>query len=311
MTVLVTGATGLIGNNVVRNFTETRPEQKIRCLVRPGADPRPLAGLRVEIVEGDITDANSVISACNGATAVIHCAALVHIGWTLQKDMQAINVDGTRNIARAARVAGARLVHVSSADTLRPARERQIPYVASKIAAEQAVQDEVARGLDAVVVRPSFVLGPNDWKPSSGSAFLAASTGWVPFAPRGELSLCDVRDVAIAISNALDSENLGGHYNLAGHNIRWLDALRLFARCGGQWPPVCRFDPLADRAVGLGGDLVGRLTGRESAVNSALMRLARSTTNLDDGQARSDLDYVNRPLEETLRDTWRWFSDSD
>src|SRR5262245_56713808 len=108
MRTLVTGATGLLGNNIVRQLLAVG--HKVRVLARPTADPRPLAGLEVETMAGDVRDALAAKRACQGINAVIHAAGHVHIGWR-QADMhRAVNVEGTRNIAVATREAGARLV---------------------------------------------------------------------------------------------------------------------------------------------------------------------------------------------------------
>ncbi len=307
MTVLVTGATGLVGNNVVRRLLAGGPRASVRCLVRKTSDQRPLEGLNTETAVGDVTDAASLDRVFEHVSAVIHCAAMVHIGWTGGEALKLANIVGTRNVADAARRAGVRMVHVSSADTLRTAGVDRIPYVSTKKAAEDEMREHIAGGLDAVIVKPAFILGPYDWKTSSGAALLAAATGWVPFAPRGSLNACDARDVAMAIVNALDKTSGGDEYTLGGHRISWLEALRRFSRLGRRWPPICRFDPLAQRAVGVAADMVGRISGREPLLNSAVMRLAGQNIELDDRNARSDLGYANRPLDETLDDTWRWF----
>ncbi len=309
MTVLVTGATGLVGNNVVRHLVETMPGVPVRCLVRESSDRRPLSGLPVETFAGDITDELSVRRAVEGATAVIHSAAMVRIGWTGESGMRRVNVEGTANIAEACRKSGVRLLLVSTVDTMRPADLHSVPYVATKIAAEAVIRAEIGAGLDAVIVRPAFVLGPNDWKPSSGRVLLAAGAGWVPFAPRGDTSICDARDVAAAILAALGGGRTGGSYVLGGHDMSWIAALRLFARAGNAWPPLCRFDPVAQRKVGLAGDLAAKLGFTEPAVNSAAMRLAGDKTPFDSSAARAELGYANRPLAETVGDAWNWFRD--
>lgn len=306
MKVLVTGATGLIGNNVVRHLLDDDDPPAIRCLVRGSSDPRPLAGLPVEIATVDVTDAVSLERAADGVDAVIHCAGEVYIGWSRLEPIRAANVDGTRAVAAAARKAGARLIHVSTIDVLRSERFAAIPYVATKKAAETAVAAEIDAGLDAVIIRPAFVLGPHDWKPSSGRVFVAAATRWIPFAPRGSLSLCDVRDVAAAIATAVREGQAGAAYALGGHEMRWIDALRRFADMGGRWAPICRFDPVANRLIGLAGDLIGRIRGSEPEINSALIKL-NEEQQVRDEAARAELAYRNRPLQETLNDTWRWF----
>src|SRR5688572_10243824 len=116
MQYLVTGATGLVGNNVVRELLARG--QSVRVLARGGGDPRPLAGLDVETIQGDVRDPAAVAAAVIGMDVVIHSAGFVQIGWTQLDAHQAINVEGTRNVAAAAREAGTKLIHVSSINAL-------------------------------------------------------------------------------------------------------------------------------------------------------------------------------------------------
>src|SRR4051812_16947398 len=98
---LVTGATGLVGNNVVRLLAGRR--ERMRVLVRRGSDPRPIDGLNVEIAEGDVTDPDSVARAAEGVSHVVHAAAIVRIGWTGLDEFRRVNVEGTRNVVEAVR----------------------------------------------------------------------------------------------------------------------------------------------------------------------------------------------------------------
>ena len=118
MTTLVTGATGLLGNNIVRLLLERGVP--VRALVRETADPRPLDGLDVDAVEGDLLDPVSLQQACQGVSEVVHAAAFVAIGRTAAAAAQRINVDGTKALAAAAHAVGARMVYVSSVDALAP-----------------------------------------------------------------------------------------------------------------------------------------------------------------------------------------------
>ena len=116
MVTLVTGATGLVGNNVVRRLIADGG--RVRVLSRATADKRPLAGLDVEVVEGDVRDAAAVARAVEGTELVVHAAAHVHIGWTGGETARAINVEGTRHLAEAAHRRKVKFVHVSSLDAL-------------------------------------------------------------------------------------------------------------------------------------------------------------------------------------------------
>lgn len=317
--ILVTGATGFVGNHLVRLLVDRG--ERVRVLVRPGADPRPLAGMDVERVNGDLRNAESVNDACAGATRVIHAAAMVRIGWTGLEAMREVNVAGTRLVAQAARRAGARLIHVSSVDALglgsldSPADETSrggktaCPYVVTKIEAESVVEEEIARGLDAVVVNPGFLLGPCDWKPSSGCMLVEVGRTGSLLAPAGGCSVADVRDVSAAIMAALDRASGGDRFILAGENVTYLALWRLFAKVAGRRGPFGRLGPLLQWGLGRGGDLFGRIKGEEPVINSAALAMSSLGHYYSSAKARSELEYRNRSLEETVVDAWQWFSD--
>jgi len=317
MKVLVTGATGMVGNNVVRLLLARGTD--VRVLVRASSSARPLAGLTVEMAAGDVRDEAAVRQAVAGVTHVIHAAAHLHIGWTGLDAARAVNVNGTRRVAEAALAAGARFVHVSSVDALgigsrnQPANE-QTPrtgnplnsYVVSKREAEDAVQAAIARGLDAVIVNPSFMLGPWDWQPSSGRMLLDVGSRFIPLAPSGGGSAGDVRDVAAGIVAALHSGRVGENYILAGHNVPYFDLWRLFSKVGGSRPAILPMGPLQRYAVGFTGDLVTKLTGREPAFNSAMLAMSALWHYYDSAKAAAELGYTNRPLEQTVTEAWEW-----
>ncbi len=317
--ILVTGATGLVGNNVVRALLESG--HAVRTLVRAAADPRPLEGLEVERVTGDVTDAASVNAAVQGCRAVIHAAAEVHIGRTGLERQRRINVEGTRNIADAARKARVRLVHVSTCDAVgqgtaeMPATEdtplppARLPYVITKREAERVVFGNAVAGLDAVIVNPAFMIGPWDWKPSSGKMLLEVAAGRGTFAPRGSTSLCDVRDVARAIVAALTQGVSGERYILAGRTLLWLELWRKFAEVSGGRRPVCRAGPLMIWIGGWGGDVWGMIRRKEPAFNSAAARHAWQERYYSSAKAEQTLGYTIRPAEETIRDAWAWFQE--
>ena len=116
VTTLVTGATGLVGNNAVRALVARG--ERVRALTRKTSSKRPLEGLDVEVAHADVRDADAVAQACQGVDLVIHPAAHVYWGWSGIDTHRAINVTGTRNVCEAALAAGARMVHVSTKDTL-------------------------------------------------------------------------------------------------------------------------------------------------------------------------------------------------
>jgi dihydroflavonol-4-reductase len=316
---LVTGSTGLLGNNVVRQLLARG--ERVRVLVRAGCDPRPLAGLQIETAIGDVRDLDSLRRAAVGVHTVIHSAAVVHIGWTGIDEARAINVAGSRNVAEAALAANARLVHVSSVDALglgtpgQPADEETphtpvvpCPYVLTKRSGEEAVLEVAARGLWAVIVNPGFMLGPWDWKPSSGRMLLQVARRWTPLAPKGVNNFCDARDVAAGVLAAAERGQSGRRYILGGESLTYLEAWRIFAAVAGARAPLGEPPgPLIMAAAGKLGDLWTKLTGREPDVNSASVAMARLPKYLSSVRAETELGYRPRSVREAAETAWAWF----
>lgn len=320
MRFLVTGATGLVGNNLVRQLLEQG--FPVRALARSRQDQRPFQGLDVEVVQGDIGEPASLRAACEGAAVVIHAAGLVQIGWSRREEHERVNVQGALNVAAAARQAGARLVFVSSVNALglgrreAPANEQtalpgivECPYVLSKRRAELGIQEEMQRGLQAVIVYPGFLLGPWDWKPSSGAMLLEVAKINPLLAPVGSYSVCDVRDVSAGIVTAAKISPSGSRYILAGHNTTYREAWRRFAKLAGKSGPWFPAGPFNRNVLAVAGDLWGKLSGREPEFNSAGVWMSVQEHCFSSALAQRELGYQIRPLQETIDDTWRWFGE--
>lgn len=318
MFVLVTGATGLLGNNLVRMLLARG--DRVRVLARASSDPKSLAGLSIERTEGDIREPEAVAAACRGVDAVIHSAGYVNIGWSQPELYQAINVEGTRHVAQAARMANLRMVHVSSVDALglgtleKPADEEtppegllEIPYVVTKREAERVVQEEIARGLNATIINPGYMLGPWDWKPSSGRLLLNVASRWVPMAPIGGNNFVDVRDVASGTLTALERGQVGRRYILGGDNLDYYSVFHHFAKLGGRAGPWGRLGPMARWVVANVGDLWYRLTGHEPDINSGAVYSSKDPHYFTSARAEQELDYRHRPFEEAAQGAWDWF----
>jgi len=318
MRFFITGITGLLGNNLARSIL--RRGDEVHALVRPGSDPAPLDGLPVKKVTGDLHSQEVLNDACRRADAVIHSAGFVKVGWKGIEQARHTNVQGVLNIARAARQAGIPMVHVSSVNALalgaadKPADEEtpvgattQCPYVVTKRAGDEAVQQEIADGLHASIVHPGFMLGPWDWKPSSGEMLLQVHQQFTPLAPRGGCSVCDVRDVAAAILQAVEEAAPGDRFILAGENMTYLDLWRRIARITGGSAPWARPGPVLPYLAGVYGDLLTLLTGKEGPVNSAAAEMSGQFHYYSSQKAFDRLGYQSRAVDESIADAWRWF----
>ncbi|OYP38394.1 NAD-dependent epimerase/dehydratase family protein [Rhodopirellula sp. MGV] len=342
MRILVTGATGLLGNTIVRELAEQ--SYTPIALVRQTPDPEVFEGIKtesgsVETVHAEFTPAEQhddgslekssagyleqVIESCD---AVIHCAAMIHLGWQKMDESMRVNRDGTRRIANACLKYQKKLLFIGTVNSIAlgsPNTEAdentplghaggQIPcaYVASKKAALAEVERAVASGLNATVLHPGFMLGPWDWKPSSGRMLLELGKGWKAVAPRGGCSVCDSRDVAKGVVAAIDYRcEPGRQFILAGHNWTYRQLWTEMAKRMGSRPPVQTLGPGVEYLAGAVGDLWTKISGRETDVNSAQVAMSGQFHWYDSGRAIRELNYNIRDADETLDTAAQWIRD--
>jgi len=331
MKVFLTGGTGLLGNNIARKLTQ-RGDQVI-ALVRTKPKEEVFADVDAELVLGDL-DSHAVIDeAIQRCDAVIHSAALIHIGWHRLEESLRANRDGSSAIAKAARRYGKRMVHIGTVNTLAmPPQKRlgaisggdfplaneespitelttqvQCSYVVSKTESVRAVEQQINLGLDASFVHPGFMLGPWDWKPSSGRMMLELGRRrYVPACPTGGCSVCDVRDVAAGTLAALDRGEKNRHYILAGENWTYRRLWQEMAVRMGRLPPVLPIGPLVRASITAVGGLMRSVTGVESDLNSAALRMSSQWLWFDSSRGRRELGYTNRDIDRTLDDAAVW-----
>jgi len=320
MKVFLTGITGLLGNNIARALS-TRGDELL-ALVRGNTASEVLDGIRVEIIEGDLDYKQVIEDAIRSCDAVIHSAALIHLGWTRMEESMRVNRDGTASVADAAMKHGKRMVHVGTVNTLAlatdgiPSNEEtviteinsQVPcaYVASKIASVEVVTERVSNGFDAVIVHPGFMLGPCDWKPSSGRMMLELGRGYKPIWPVGGCSVCDVRDVAAGVVAALDRGVTGRHYVLAGKNMTYKHLWSEMATRMGKAKPILPIGRLLRVMAATAGDFTTNLTGSEGDINSAGVQMSSQFHWHSSERARAELGYTNRDVYKTLDDAAAW-----
>jgi len=319
MTVVITGATGHIGANLVRALIDRgRPT---RCLVHVSTGA--LEGLDTELVRGDIGDIESLCHAFRGADVVYHLAASISLAMDDWPRLEAVNVQGTRNVLDACRRTGVRrLVHFSSVHALeqepfstpvdenRPLvdSERCPPYDRSKAAAEREVRRAIGQGLDAVIINPTGVIGPQDYQPSYlGEALLSMAQNRLPALVTGGFDWVDVRDVVDGALRAEAVAPAGATYLLSGHWVSMCAMAAMVAEITGGRNSrfVC---PLW--LARLGAPLVqgvSRLSGKRPLYTSVSLKALRSNRHVSHEKAARELGYQPRPFRETLVDTLRWF----
>ncbi len=321
MQIFVSGGTGLLGNTLLRQLSEAG--HSTIALARGEPNEQVFDGIATQIVIGDLCDAEVIDSAVRQSDAVIHSAALIHLGWYRLEESLRVNRDGTRMIVDACIKHGRKLVHVGTVDTLAigtksGAADEQTPldwaggqipcsYVVSKRAGVAEVLQGVQRGLRAAIVHPGFMLGPWDWKPSSGRMVQEVGRVWRPVAPSGGCSLCDSRDVATGTIAALEKGGDDGRqFILAGVNWDYKKLWSEMAVRMGRRAPIMRSNPLLNTIAGLAGDGWSKLVGRECDANSAGVMMSEIFHWHDSSRARRELGYQTRDAGETLDASAEW-----
>ncbi|WP_317172228.1 NAD-dependent epimerase/dehydratase family protein [Hymenobacter sp. BRD67] len=260
--VLVTGANGFLGRHLVAELL--RRGYPVRAVVRPGAGLSagasalpPLHSLPIEVCELDLSQAvrkGVLADTINGCGAIIHAAAVAQVNPARSRAVRDTNIHGTEQVLRLARKGGVeRLVYVGTAnvfgfgpkncpgDETQPYAGRRygLDYMDSKRAATDLVLQAVAREqLPAVLVHPTFMLGPGDTRPTSGALLLELHRGRLPGYPLGGKNYVHVRDVAGATVNALTQGRVGESYILGNENLSYKEAFSLMAGVLGVAAPV-------------------------------------------------------------------------
>ncbi len=271
----------------------------------------------------DVRDEEALRRAFVGAELVLHLAAVISISGDRGGVVTETNVRGVRNVAVAARNAGARrMVHTSSIHAFRIA-ERSRPvdeasprasaaysgaYDLSKAAGEAELRAVIEAGLDAVIVNPTGIVGPNDFGPSRmGKVILQLARRTLPSLVPGGFNFVDVRDVVLGILAAGERGRTGENYILGGHWHPFTDIARMVTDATGARPPAFTTPTWLVR-VGL--PLVGAygsLVGEEPLYTAESLAAAAASRRIVHRKAEAELDHRPRPLAETVRDTCRWF----
>jgi dihydroflavonol-4-reductase len=321
MRTLVTGATGYLGTELVRELRSR--DREVRALVRSRASGARLDGLGAEIVEGDVLDPESVKRALEGVTRVFHMAGVVGHRASDEARLQAVNVDGARTVLDLCARAGVeRVVFTSSVSTIGPAGGPGHPrdegawlidgddgrpdfrYGRTKAAGEQAALAAAAAGVDVVITNPGFAIGPGDVHRVSSWPVEEYLRGRLRFTVPGGLSYVDARDVAVGHLLAEDRGKTGERYILTNDdgNLSHRDFFALVGRVTGKprrqlhastgmLRPILR--------VGSALRLPLPLDDQELASSAHWWYYTAA-------KARAELGFSVRPIDETIRDTAAW-----
>jgi dihydroflavonol-4-reductase len=318
---LVTGASGFVGGAVARALLARGVE--VRVLLRAGSAPNLPDANAVEMVRGDLRDAQAVSAAARGCDAIFHVGALYSFS-APASDVLASNVGGTRNVIAAARESGARLVYTSSIATIGGVRDGIVPdeectpvgappgpYKKSKWEAEALVREEARRGLDVVIVNPTFPIGWGDVKPTpTGAVIRDFLDGKIPAYVDTGMNVVDVDDVAEGELLAFERGQRGERYILGHGNRTMREFLAELAEVSQRKAPRLRIPHVL--ALGLAhadAFVTGRIRGRVPRIPLEGVRTAREIMFADCRRAVRELGLRQTPIREALAKAVHWFED--
>lgn len=314
MTVLVTGGTGFVGSHVAARLVEQG--QPVRLLVRDASKLARVPALAntasVDVVNGDITDRESVERALDGCTAVVHAAAHVSLAEREAAQAEAVNVHGTELVVGGAAERQINTVYVSSVSVFgighervtidTPLTEAKGAYARTKVAAERFARATQDRGANVSIVYPSGVLGPDTLE--LGPTFQGL-IGWLRTPPRTSsgCSIVDVRDVALTIERALDAEP--ARWMAGGAFLTWAELRAALVRVTGVKRRALPTPGPLLRFAGRVGDLVKRVIPFDYPLTYESMSIGTRSCPYDSDATCRALDVTWRPVDETLADSIR------
>ena len=319
--ILVTGAAGHLGNVLVRQLVSQG--KKVRAMALPGEDLSALAELDVELVEANVLDPQSLEKAMQGVEVVFHLAGIIAIMPGEEKLMQRVNVDGVRNVVTTARKMGVnRLVHTSSIHAFKRLPhgmvvDESVPvapdsptggYDRTKAEGTLEVLNAVKQGLDAVIVCPTGVIGPFDYRQSElGQTILGFTKKGLQLLVDGAYDFIDVRDVAHGLISACEKGRTGEIYILSGSRVLVREIMQIVHELvGNRTPSLVLPFSVAEFAARFTEPFY-RWAKRVPKFTRYSLKTIRDNSLFSHEKASRELGHHPRPLRESIADTLKWW----
>jgi len=318
MKIAVTGANGHVGANLCRSLIAE--SHQVKALVHEHQDA--LEGLDIEIIHGSVNDSEALRKLFKGADIVFHLAAVISIDGQKDKLLE-VNYEGTQNLINIIRENGVkRLIHFSSIHALQhypfnePMDEKRplmtegpTWYEITKSRADKMVLEAAREGLDAVVLNPTAIVGPNDFKPSLvGTVLIRLYNNSLPALVPGGYNWVDVRDVVHGAIAAMERGRKGERYILGGKWVSVRDLALTVEKVTGKKVNKLTV-PTGLARIGVPFiKAYAKITKQEPLyTGESLTTLVEVNKLISCRKAEIELGYSSRDLEITVRDTIDWF----
>lgn len=318
---LITGSSGHVGSNLIRELT--KQNYKIRCIDFDG-DYSAYEGFDVEIIKGDITERDSLVPIFKDVEIVFHTAALINLDRRYRDQIRLVNVSGTENVCQASLNAGVKkLIHFSSVDAFyrfpieEPLLEDRkliddlnaVPYDLSKADGQKIVLDYCKQGLDASIIHPTSIVGPNDFKPGLPmQEMVNLANGKRKVLPNWGYNFVDVRDLCTTAISAVSKGETGQNYIVGGDYHMYSYIAELMEEQLGRTVLLGTIPDFVSY-LGLPYEFVKSLITKKPRVLTVDTLHTGKTGNkvVPSTLARSELGHNPRPIEETIHDMVSFF----
>jgi len=318
---LITGSSGHVGSNLIRELS--KQDYKIRCIDFDG-DYRAYEGFDVEVVKGDITNKDSLHSVFKNVDIVFHTAALINLDRRYEKQIRQVNVEGTRNVCEAAVKAGVKkFIHFSSVDAFyrfpieEPLLESRnliddpnaVPYDLSKADGQKIVLKFCEKDLDASIIHPTSIVGPNDFKPGLPmQEMVNLANGKRKLVPNWGYNFVDVRDLCITAISAVKLGRTGQNYIVGGEYHLYSYIAELMKQQLGRTVLLATIPDFVSY-LGLPYEYIKSLiTGKPRVLTIDTLHTGKTGNKVVPSTlAREELGHNPRPLEETIYDMVSFF----
>jgi len=325
MKVLLTGVTGLLGGHILKELVNRKID--VKCLYRNSIPEYLSKYNQVEFVQGDVTNYASLENAIKECTIIIHAAADTSVLPTFSKKRMEINVGGTENLIKLALKNNIdRFIYVGTANIFqsgtaeKPGNETTLntsykglpQYIITKNIAHNLIEKAVKEdGLQAIITTPCYMLGENDFKPSSGKMVQTIIDGKLAFSSSGGKNVIYTKDAAIAICNSLHMGRIGETYILGNQNISYRDLFDKIAHFANKKAPKYNVPNFPIKFFGFLGNCKEVLFRKTPLFNLHLAIAATKTNYFDASKAVKELDLPQTPIDTTIKNTVDWFLEQE
>ncbi len=325
MKILITGADGVLGSNLVRVLLSRNYE--VSVLLENKNNSFTLDGLDITKVRGDILNPEDIDNIIKDKDIVIHCAANTCIWPPRSEIVNKTNINGTKNIINSVlKFNIKKLVYIGTANSFgfgsieNPGNETNpylskkygLDYMDSKHQAQNLVLDAVRnQNLPAVVVNPTFIIGPFDSKPSSGAMILSIYKGKIPGYTKGGRNYIAAKDAAVGIANAITKGRIGECYILGNENLRYKEAFEKISKTIGTKPLNIKLPNFIVKSYGYLCSLNAAITKKVPTITYELSLISCENHYYSAQKAVEELDLPQTPIEVGIEECFKWFKENN